>query len=262
VIDLHSHVLPGLDDGAIDEGESLAMAQIAAEGGVTTIVATPHVRHDVDVDPASLSGHVRRLAERIAAAGIALEVRPGGEVATTRLGTLSDEELQMVSLGGNSRYVLLEAPYRGVPGGMVPFVAALHARGFRALIAHPERSPACADAELLLTLVRQGALAQVTAASLAGQFGARVQRAAVSLIRAGLVHVVASDAHRADRRLTAFAHVADVVERHLPEAIAAVEPMVTATPASILADEDVRPEVPRSLPRRRRLRVAFRRRPG
>jgi protein-tyrosine phosphatase len=262
VIDLHSHVLPGIDDGAVDEGESLAMAQVAAEGGITTIVATPHVRHDVDVEPASLAGRVGRLNERIAATGICVEIRPGGEVAASRLGSLSDEELRLVSLGGDSRYVLLEASYRQVPGGFGPFVAALHARGFRALIAHPERSPVCAQPELLLPLVRQGALAQVTAASLAGQFGARAQRAAVTLVRAGLVHVIASDAHRADQRLAAFAHVADVVERSVPEALARLEAMVESTPASLLADEDTRPDVPRSLPRRRRLRLAFRRRAG
>ena len=244
MIDLHVHVLAGVDDGARDLRESLALARVASDAGVSTLVATPHVREKEQLAVERIRDLVSEVRRAVAEAQISIEIASGGELAHERLGTLDDSQLRSISLGGSSRYILLETPYRAISGGFEPYVRILVARGFRPLIAHPERSREFSTPDALLPLVRLGSLVQVTAASLVGEFGPKVEQAATRLVRAGLVHVVASDAHRADQRLSAFVNVLGRLHQRDPALARAVEPMVLDTPRRLLDDEDVQPPIP------------------
>jgi protein-tyrosine phosphatase len=191
MIDLHCHILPGIDDGARDLDDSLAMARAAADDGIEIVCATPHIRHDHDVRIRELRGRADELNEEIRRAGIPVEVVTGGELAETALEGLDPEELQAISLGGGG-WILLEP----APGPLGASLAAATSRllqaGFGVLIAHPERHPSADLPDRLRELSELGALIQVTAALLAE---GPARPSMLSLADRGLVHVVASDAH-------------------------------------------------------------------
>jgi protein-tyrosine phosphatase len=192
VIDLHCHILPGVDDGAIDLADSLGMARQAAADGIASVCATPHIRHDHDVRIAELPGRIEQLTRALRDAGVAVTILPGGEVAETAVDRLSGDELRAVSLGGGGRWILLEPRPGPLSDSLAGAVDRLAARGFSPLIAHPERHLATDLAERLAAAVRRGALVQATAALL--EHGPAAD-AMLGLVGAGLVHVLASDAH-------------------------------------------------------------------
>jgi protein-tyrosine phosphatase len=200
MIDLHAHVLPGLDDGPASLDEAVEMARVAAAAGTRAIATTTHVDHDFAVDPADISAAREGLAGRLDEEGIELELLAGGEIGPARLADLDDDTLRDLTLGGGP-YVLLECPLSVGDAGIDLMVADLQRRGFGVLLGHPERSPAfLRDPARLAALAERGALAQVTAGSLDGAFGQVVKRAATAMLEQGLVHVLASDAHDAVRR--------------------------------------------------------------
>jgi protein-tyrosine phosphatase len=230
VIDLHSHVLPGIDDGPDSIEGSLALARAAAVGGTRTLLATPHVSWRYPNDASTIARLVHELNERLHTEGIALEVLPGAEIAMTRLADIEPEELSRLGLGGG-RWLLIEPPFTPVLTGLDSILLNLQSRGHRVLLAHPERCHAFhRDPEMLESLVRSGVLTSVTAGSLVGQFGADVRRFALRLARDGLIHNVASDAHdhvqrppgiAAELQQAGLAPLADWLTRQVPEAILA-----------------------------------------
>lgn len=191
MIDLHCHILPGVDDGALDIRDSAGLARQAAADGIEAICATPHIRHDHDVRIEELARRVESLNRHLRGEGIAVEVLAGGEVAETAVEDLSDEELSRVALGGG-RWVLLEPAPGPLGDTLLRRVEHLAERGHRALIAHPERHLSADMYERIGDLVAAGALVQATA-----DFFLREQMAdgMRSLAEAGLVHVLSSDAH-------------------------------------------------------------------
>lgn len=196
MIDLHTHLLPGIDDGAQTLDESLEMARDALADGITTAAATPHVRHDFPTSPETMERLVEELRSALAAAGTPLTVLSGGEIALDRLAELSVEELRRFGLGGNPAYLLLEFPYSGWPLDLNRRVVELQSLGIRPVLAHPERnSEVQAAPERLVPLARAGALVQVTAASLDGRLGRTAASTAARLLGLELVHLVSSDAH-------------------------------------------------------------------
>lgn len=196
MIDLHSHILPGVDDGADSVETSLEMARSAVADGISAIAATPHVRDDWPTEPGEMERLVAELRDALAEAAIPLELLTGGEVAYARLPELDDESLRRFGLGGNPRYLLLEPPYVGWPPGLEETLFDLRLRGFTVVLAHPERSAEVQEQpELLARLVEAGTLVQVTAAAVDGRFGPASRRAALHLIEGGLAHLLASDAH-------------------------------------------------------------------
>jgi protein-tyrosine phosphatase len=191
VVDLHCHILPALDDGALDLRDSIGMARQAAADGIEAICATPHIRHDHDVHIPELAGRIEILNEQLREEGVPVSVLQGGEVAETAVEGLSEEELELVALGGG-RWVLLEPAPGPLGDSLIRRVAQLAEQGHRALIAHPERHLSADMFERMAELIEAGALIQATA-----DFFLRDQMVAgmSALAAAGLVHVLSSDAH-------------------------------------------------------------------
>jgi protein-tyrosine phosphatase len=248
VIDLHSHILPGLDDGSRTVEDARALARRAAEDGVTAIAATPHVRSDYPTRPEEMEQGVLRLREDFVEQGIHVEVLHGGEIDLGILGSLGDEDLRRFSLARSERYVLLEFPYSGWPSGLEETVYGLGLRGFTVVLAHPERNRSVhADPGRLGEAVRLGALVQLTAASVDGRIGRSSQKAADQLLELGLAHVLASDAHTPEIREAGLAAGAEAIG---DDGLAAF--LTTEAPAAIVAGEAVSGP-PRKARRRRYL---------
>jgi len=255
MIDLHAHVLPALDDGARSLDESVDIARMAGRTGVRTIVATPHIRADYPFELTEIDARVADVNRAIAAAGVAVDVVPGAEIANDEIARLSDAELRQLSLGRSGRYVLLETPYRSLgAGGLEPFVRGLASRGFRVVVAHPERNTRLIEPTHVDRLIALGALFQLTAGSLLGDFGQGTRDRAVELVRHGRAHVLGSDSHRADGRPLALATVAGSV---LPGLVSESEcrAILVERPQAILAGAEI--DLPPLRPARRSLRKRF-----
>ena len=249
MIDLHSHILPGLDDGPRTLEGSLDLARAAVADGTRTILATPHVNDDHSIDAPRVAAGLAVLRPALADAEIPLEVLPGGEIAIWRLADLDDPALRGLALGGGP-YLLVESPFSPVVGDFEPIVLDLLMRGHRVLLAHPERCPAFQrDPARLGRLVDSGVLVQVTAGSMTGAFGTTVRRFTASLLREGHVHVVASDAHDAVRRPPGLTAGFAALERELPGLGDQQAWLTEGVPRAILEGEPL-PERP-PLPRRR-----------
>lgn len=192
MIDLHCHILPGVDDGALDVRDSLAMSRQAQADGIETVCATPHIRHDHPVTIEEIAAHVDALQAEVDANGIDVRILPGGELAQTEADRLDDEQLRAVSLGGAGGWVLLEPAPGPLADGLDEVVARLKERGLRAVIAHPERHAGADFPERLRGLVDAGCLVQWTAEFIAQ---APAGEYVMGLAQEGLVHVLGSDAH-------------------------------------------------------------------
>ena len=202
-LDLHLHLLPGVDDGAPDEAAALAYASRLAAEGVRDVTVTPHINRYWPLEIATIPQRVEALATLLEEHGIGVRVRPGGELDARTARELTDAELELIAQGPTgSRWLLVEAPFRGLDEEFAHDCAALARRGFGAVIAHPERAqgfatPAGIDA--LQRLLLAGAVAQVNVCSLLGNNGLAVQEAAVHLLRNGLAYLIASDGHPGTR---------------------------------------------------------------
>jgi protein-tyrosine phosphatase len=196
--DVHFHLLPGVDDGPADLGDSLELARAAVADGTSTIAATPHVRPDFVTDVAGLTEVVAELQRALEHRRIRLEVLCGAELGPDMVERLGQAELDAVAQGPRgARWVLLESPFEGFGTDFHQAADELRARGFGVLLAHPERS---ADAELdggagLRRELAAGSLAQLNALSITGNHGPSAERAAFQLVASSRATLVASDAH-------------------------------------------------------------------
>ena len=216
MLDLHSHILPGLDDGADDMEVSLGMARLAVRDGVRTMAATPHVNFDYPVDPDTVLSRVGELEVALASADIALTVLPGAEISVPRATELNDDELVSFGIGGG-RTLLIESPYVKGVASMEELFFDLQLRGFRVLLAHPERCPTFQDdPDLLRRIVERDVYCLLNTGSLAGAFGRRVRAFALDLVRGGLVHSIASDAHDEQSRPPGLMRGIQAAEPELP----------------------------------------------
>ena len=241
VIDLHTHVLPGIDDGPSDQAGSLALLAAATEEGTVTLAATPHVRPDHPaVVPAELGGRVRELAGAAAEAGLDVELVAGGEVDLLWAQRAGDDELRAVSFGQRGHDLLVETPYGELPERFEDLLFNVSVRGYRILLAHPERSRTFQhDRQRLATLVEHGTLLQVTALSLSStERRSRSRRLALELVKHGLAHVIASDAHGGHVPRSGLRAGVEAAERIAP---LRAHWMVTDAPAAIVAGEPLPP---------------------
>jgi protein-tyrosine phosphatase len=248
LIDLHSHILPGIDDGARTVEDSREMARVSAREGVTVIAATPHVRHDYPTTPDQVELAVASLNRDFADERIDVSVVHGAEIDLEWLGVLTDSELHRLSLAQTGRYVLVEIPLAGWPLYLERRIYELRSAEVTPLLAHPERNrDVQRNTALVAAAAQVGALIQVTAASLAGRLGREVRRTCERLLELNLVHVLASDAHAPTT--TAAGLSAATASLH-DDGLARF--LTQEVPAAIVAGEDVprSREVTRGRPRR------------
>ncbi|MHB8470414.1 MAG: tyrosine-protein phosphatase [Gaiellaceae bacterium] len=212
MIDLHSHVLPGVDDGAETMAGSLDILRAAAEDGIAQIAATPHVREDWPTTPATMERLVAEVNAAARAAGIPVEVLPGGELDLEPVRTLDDATLRRFGLGGNPQLLLLEFPYFGWPLDLADLVFRLALRRFQVVLAHPERNADVQrDPERLRPLVDAGVFVQLTAAAVDGRLGRAIAACARALLDRKLAHLIASDAHAPAIRAIGMSAAAEAV---------------------------------------------------
>ncbi len=237
-IDLHCHILSGVDDGALDARDSVAMARRAVAEGFEAVCATPHIRHDHAVRIDEIAGRVAALGDELDSRGIALRILTGGEVSELAVERLSSAELRAVALGG-ARWILLEPRAGPLSDSLDEAVARLEERGFHALIAHPERHLGEDLFERLERLVAGGALVQATAA-----FFEQPDTSAgmTALAGRGLVHVLASDAHSSHGGRAIALRGALAVLAGVERIAAHLDWIAYGAPAAIVAGE--RPLVP------------------
>jgi protein-tyrosine phosphatase len=199
MIDLHCHLLVGLDDGPASSEASVAMARACVAAGVEIVAATPHVNARFANDAATIAREVAATGAILSAAGVPLQLATGAEIDLFQSLETDDRVLRSLGLGGGP-WLLIESPHQLHPR-VEASVNELLLRGHRVLLAHPERSPAfLRDAAMLRRLVEAGARAQVTAGSLTGRFGKTIRAQAHAMLMSGLIQVVASDAHNLQTR--------------------------------------------------------------
>ncbi|HEU4963699.1 MAG TPA: CpsB/CapC family capsule biosynthesis tyrosine phosphatase [Bacilli bacterium] len=202
MIDLHCHILPGLDDGAQTLEDALEMARIAVADGITDIVATPHTRDGVyRNDAEAVLAAVESFQRELEAAEIPLRIHPGAEVHVHVEFVENLLDGNTLTIGNGRKYVLLELPVQSIPRFTDELIYELSVEGITPIIAHPERNVALREnPNRLAEWIEQGAIAQVTAGSLLGKMGERAKKTAELMVQRRLVHVVASDAHNSGRR--------------------------------------------------------------
>ncbi len=196
-VELHFHLLAGIDDGPSSMAESVELAAAAVVDGTRLVLATPHVHPEHVTDPRLISERVRELADRLARERVDLEVRAGGELSHLMVGQVLQRDLELIAQGPTARrWLLLETPVEGAGADFAVAADELRRRGFGLVIAHPER--ARATPESTATIRRElalGSVPQVTAAALTGDYGPAARTAALAFLRDGSPAVIASDAH-------------------------------------------------------------------
>ncbi|PAV31100.1 tyrosine protein phosphatase [Virgibacillus profundi] len=201
MIDIHSHILPGVDDGAKTEEDSIAMAKAAVEQGIQAIIATPHHKNGkYENDRETILSNVAILNELFANENIPLTVIPGQE---TRINGEMIEDINNGTLLAlnDTKYLFVEFPSGEVPRYSGKMLFDIQVAGYTPIIVHPERNRSLIeDPSKLYDFVRKGALTQVTAASVVGKFGKNIQKFSQQLIEANLTHFIASDAHNTTTR--------------------------------------------------------------
>ncbi len=234
MVDLHSHILPGLDDGAPDVEASIALARAAVAAGTKTLVATPHVSLTYDPSPDAVASATEALVVRLAEERIPLELVAGAEIAVPRLFELDDDALGALAIG-DGPYLLVESPYSASPF-LEETVFGLMTRGFKPILAHPERCTLFQhDRSRLERLVAQGVLCSITAGALTGRFGRIPHRFGRELLGAGLAHDISSDAHDTDRRPPGLSEGLTALAAELPELAPQLGWFARDAPAAIVS---------------------------
>jgi protein-tyrosine phosphatase len=235
LIDLHCHLLPGVDDGAKTVDISLEMARIAAADGVTTIACTPHILPGVyNNSGPGIRAAVVRLQEAIDQAAIPIRLVAGADVHVAPDLATQLQDGQALTLN-NSRYLLLEPPHHVLPPRLEDYIFGLQAAGYVPIITHPERlSWVEGHYDLVKRLVYKGNLMQLTAGSLTGRFGRRPRHLAERMLDDGLCHLLASDGHNTDQRAPRISDARELIARRLGEGEATN--LVLSRPQAILDD--------------------------
>ncbi|WP_295455966.1 CpsB/CapC family capsule biosynthesis tyrosine phosphatase [uncultured Thiodictyon sp.] len=214
MIDLHSHLLPGVDDGAPDLATSLAMARVAVSDGIEVMACTPHIYPGLyENQGTAIRQAVAELQTHLDEAGIALRLSLGADahIAPDLLDGLRSGRVPTLH---DSRYFLLEPPHHVAPPRLEETVFNLLTAGYVPVITHPERLSWIEEHyEVFVELARKGAWLQVTSGSLTGRFGSGAQYWAERLLDEGWVHILATDAHGVERRPPLLAEGRRAAER-------------------------------------------------
>lgn len=248
MIDLHTHILPGVDDGAMDLEMSLAMGKFAAKQGITTIAATPHL-YDI-AEWSQILEMVAHLKDAFCEAQIPVELVSGAELMMD-MGILDTQVAQIPTFGDQGKFCLIELPMHQIPMYTKQVIFDLQTKGITPLIAHPERYSAVVDdPNLCLDWLKQGCLIQMNSGSILGRFGSKIQETAKIMLIHDMVHVVASDAHGLERRRLNLPEVLDILQEIVGKALA--KELVETNPRRILAGEIVVSSTPREYRKKKR----------
>lgn len=236
MIDLHSHLLYSVDDGAETLEESLALARLAVNDGIEVAVLTPHIHPGRYPNSRStLAGRVQTFQAELEQHGIPLTVRLGGEVRLSieSLELILDDDVPFLGTVDGYRIMLLEFPHQLIPVGSQQFIEKLLQLKIRPLIAHPERNKAImAQPERIRSFVNTGCWLQLTAGSIAGRFGDASRNTANFLLEHDLAHVIATDAHNQEHRPPILSEGKNAAAAIVGEKLA--QQMVAERPARIL----------------------------
>lgn len=204
MIDLHNHLLPGIDDGAPDLDTALELARLAVAEGITHLVCTPHIhpgRYDNDL--AGIEAARQRLVSGLREAHIPLQIAAAAEVrySAELMQGIEQDSLPFLGHWHGKRVLLLELPHGEVPFGAERLTEWLLQHGVMPMLAHPERNKGVMQCpRKLKPFIEQGCLLQVTAGAVAGRFGEPARLIANALLELGLVTILASDAHNIQHR--------------------------------------------------------------
>ncbi len=252
MIDLHSHILHGLDDGPETMDESIQMCWISYRDGVKTIVATPHTLNgSYQNNRSTIFAKVKELNEALIRGNCELptpnselRILPGADVHLSDEIVYQLDEEEVMTVGDGKKFLILELPFHTIPFRAEDILFQLMAKGITPIISHPERNlEITRKPKRYYEMIRMGCFGQVTAMSLAGGFGAKIKGFAEILLKKRLVHFIASDAHSVDGRppilSTAVREAEKIVGRE------EAQKMVTEYPRAIL--EGRKPHLPEPL---------------
>ncbi len=239
MIDLHTHILPDLDDGAATLDEALAMARMAADDGIRVMAATPHSLDSIVGERYSVAvvrERAEQLVNALAAARIPLQIVVGTEIHYTADLVKQLASGKVLSYAG-THTILLELPYHGIPSSLEMMIFNLQVAGYRVILAHPERTiEVQRNPAILAPLTKRGVLMQITAEALTGKQGANIQKTTETLIICRMAHILASDSHGLPpRRAPLLAEARNRAANLIGAAEA--DALVERNPAAILADQ-------------------------
>ncbi|MED1863942.1 tyrosine protein phosphatase [Fictibacillus nanhaiensis] len=202
MIDIHSHILPGIDDGAQTLEDALLMAEAAVKEGITHLYATPHHRNGrFENERVSIIQHTNSFNEELRQRKIPLQIIPGQEIRLYKELVDDLERDVLIPLHHQSKYLLIEFPSSNVPTYAAEILYELSLRNYTPIIVHPERnSEIMENPDLLYDLIIEGALTQITANSINGSFGKKIMNFSHDLVKANMAHFIASDAHNVSSR--------------------------------------------------------------
>lgn len=219
MVDIHSHILPGLDDGPDGMAAVIKMAEIAQTDGIRHIIATPHIIPGIyDNTPDAIHTAVERVNNQLMLEGIETRVYFGGEhyLDDSLCGVIKKNQLCTINAQG--KYVLVECPMNEFPPYVERILSQIREKGIRPILAHPERNAAMhKNSQLLYTLINQETLVQINASSIMGQFGPWSRKFAELMLRHNWVHFIASDAHSVEIRPPVVSDALNLIKTILGE---------------------------------------------
>jgi len=231
MVDLHAHILPGIDDGPASIEESIQMSRLAFQDGIRTIVATPHIGKFPNTREI-ISEKVNQLKERLRLENINIELLFGSdlEFSAEIFSFIGNKSVVTIN---NSRYLLLDIPHSLMPPNVERHIERMLELGIVPIIAHPERCIQIQeDLNILYSLVKAGAILQITASSILGKIGSKAEEVARNILKRGLAHVIATDTHGLNKRRPLLREAVEIASGIVGRD--AVLAMVTTTPRDII----------------------------
>jgi protein-tyrosine phosphatase len=215
MIDIHSHILPGIDDGSQSMQDSIEMAKAAVAEGIHTIIATPHHKNGkFENQKSDILPLVSKLNDSFKAESIDLTVLPGQECRIYGEILEDYEKGHILTLNQSSQYLFIEFPSNSVPRYAEKMLYDIQVEGLTPVIVHPERNAELMERpDKLYKFVTNGAVTQLTASSLVGYFGKNIQKFSQQMIEANLTHFIASDAHNTHNRTFKMEEAMDYIEK-------------------------------------------------
>jgi protein-tyrosine phosphatase len=232
MVDIHHHLLWGVDDGARDFETSFEMAKASARDGVTHVVCTPHANAQYNYDPAGNAAKVAELQARLDEARIALQVGLGSDFHLSYDNVMEAKENPAKFSVNGLGYLMVEIPDYGVPPGLTETFYELQLAGLTPVLTHPERNPTLQqDLKRLAEWMRGGVLVQVTGDSVTGKMGRAAEKMAHALLRQRWVHFIATDAHNVTSRPPRLSEARKLIAKKYGEEYA--EALSTTNPRAV-----------------------------